>query len=104
MSDKPVTRLTDKTTGHASYRPRPAVEGSPNVFVNNLAANRVGDHWAAHVGSPMGMGDTHPSETTHTTSAGSSTVFANNKAVARIGDPVEGDTIAAGSPNVFAGD
>jgi hypothetical protein len=30
-------------------------------------------------------------------------VFANNKAVARIGDPVEADTIAAGSATVFAG-
>lgn len=100
---KPVTRVGDKTTGHGPYKPRAAVEGSPNVFVNGIAVNRVGDKWAPHGSSPAYNGDPHPGEGSHTTSAGSGTVFANGKAVARIGDPVEGDTIAAGSSNVFAG-
>lgn len=100
---KPVTRVTDKTTGHGPYKPRPAVQGSPNVLVNNLAVNRVGDLWAPHGSSPAYNGDPHPGESNHTTSAGSGTVFANGKPIARIGDPVEGDTIAAGSTNVFAG-
>ena len=99
----PVTRVGDKTTGHSSYRPRAAIVGSPDVFVNNIAVNRVGDGWAPHGASPAFRGDPHPGEGNHTTSAGSGTVFANGKAVARIGDPVEGDTIGAGSPNVFAG-
>jgi uncharacterized Zn-binding protein involved in type VI secretion len=100
---KPVTRLGDKTTGHSTYKPRPATGASSDVFVNGIRVNRVGDGWAAHGGDPAYDGDTHPGEGGHTTSAGSSTVFANNKGVARIGDPVEGDTIAAGSQNVFAG-
>jgi len=99
----PITRVGDKTTGHSSYRPRAAIGGSPDVFVNNIAVNRVGDGWAPHGASPAFRGDPHPGEGNHTTSAGSGTVFANGKAVARIGDPVAGDTIGAGSPNVFAG-
>ena len=99
----PITRLGDKTTGHSTYKPRSAIGASPDVFANNIAINRVGDGWAPHGGNPAFKGDPHPGETNHTTDAGSGTVFANNKAVARIGDPVEGDTIAAGSSNVFAG-
>jgi len=100
---KPITRVGDKTTGHGPYKPRAATGGSPNVFINGIAVNRVGDGWAAHGSSPAYRGDPHPGEGNHTTSAGSGTVLANGKGVARIGDPVEGDTIAAGSPNVFAG-
>jgi uncharacterized Zn-binding protein involved in type VI secretion len=100
---KPVTRLGDKTTGHGPYKPRPATGASPDVFANGIAINRVDDGWAPHGSSPAYNGDPHPGEGSHTTSAGSGTVFANGKAIARIGDPVEGDTIAAGSPNVFAG-
>jgi uncharacterized Zn-binding protein involved in type VI secretion len=99
---RPVTRLGDKTTGHSTYKPRAATGASPNVFANNIAVNRVGDGWAPHGGDPAYRGDPHPSEA-HTTSSGSGTVFANSKGIARIGDAVEGDTIAAGSSNVFAG-
>lgn len=100
MSSQPVTRKGDKTTGHGQYKPRASTSGSGDVFVNNIAVvrNEV-DTWAPHTSPPN---DTHAGETHHTTS-GSGTVFANNKAVARIGDAVEGDTIAAGSGNVFAG-
>ena len=99
MSSQPVTRLGDKTTGHGPYKPRASTGGSGDVFVNNIAVVREGDTWAPHTPPPN---DTHAGEV-HTTTAGSGTVFANNKAVARISDPVEGDTIAAGSSNVFAG-
>lgn len=98
-----VSRKGDMSTGHSSYKPRPSVEGSPDVFANNIPVNRVGDKWAAHGASPRYRGDPHPGETNHTTSSGSGKVFANNKGVARIGDPVEGDAIAGASPNVFAG-
>jgi len=104
MSSKPVTRIGDKTTGHSTYLPRPAIEGSPDVFANNIPINRVGDKWAPHGARPRRRGDRHHLETNHVTSAGSNSVFANNKSVARIGDPVEEDTIAEGSPDVFAGD
>lgn len=96
---QPVTRKGDKTTGHGPWQPRPSTSASGDVFVNDIGVVREGDTWAPHNGSPSG---THRGETGYT-SAGSGTVFANNKAVARIGDPVEADTIAAGSTNVFAG-
>lgn len=98
-----VSRKGDMSTGHSTYKPRPSAEGSPTVFANNIAVSRVGDKWSPHGARPRYNGDPHPGEGSHTTSAGSGTVFANNKGVARIGDPVEGDAIAAGSPNVFAG-
>jgi uncharacterized Zn-binding protein involved in type VI secretion len=100
---KPVTRKGDKSTGHGPYIPRACIGASGNVFVNNIPVHRVSDGWAPHGANPAYPGDPHPGEGFHTTSAGSGTVFANNLAVARIGDPVEADTIAAGSTNVFAG-
>jgi len=96
---QPVTRKGDKTTGHGPWQPRPSTGASGDVFANNIGVVREGDTWAPHNGSPSGP---HRSEIGYT-SAGSGTVFANNKAVARIGDPVEADTIAAGSTTVFAG-
>jgi len=100
---KPITRKGDKTTGHGPYKPRASTSGSGNVFVNGIAVvrNEI-DTWAPHVGDKAYNGDPHPGET-HNTSSASGTVFANNKGIARIGDAVEGDTIAAGSTNVFAG-
>ena len=108
MGSKGVTRETDKTTGHGPYKPRatkgPGAGCSTTVFANNLGVNRTGDGWNAHGSSPAYNGDPHPGQTSHVTGPGSSTVFADGLAVARIGDPVEGDKIAGGSPNVFAGD
>ena len=108
MGSKGVARETDKTTGHSTYVPRatkgPGVGCSTTVFANNLGVNRKTDGWNAHGSAPAFTGDPHPGITTHTTDGGSSTVFADGLAVARIGDPVEGDKIAGGSPNVFAGD
>lgn len=99
MSSKPITRTGDKSTGHGPYKPRASTSGSGDVLVNNIGVVREGDSWAPHTPPPN---DVHAGQI-HTTTAGSSTVFANNKAVARITDPVEADTIAAGSSNVFAG-
>jgi|CryBogDrversion2_10_1035300.scaffolds.fasta_scaffold08599_1 uncharacterized Zn-binding protein involved in type VI secretion len=103
MSSQPVSRKGDKTTGHGPYQPRPSTQGSPNVNANNIPVNRVGDGWAPHGASPAYPGDPHPGDGSAKTSAGSATVFVNGKPIARIGDPVEADTIAAGSPNVYAG-
>lgn len=99
MSGQPVTRKGDKTTGHGPYKPRPSTSGSGNVFVNGIPVVREGDTWAPHGPPPN---NTHVGEV-HTTTSGSSTVKVNGKQIARIGDPVEDDTIAAGSTNVFAG-
>ena len=96
---QPVTRLGDMSTGHGPWLPRPNTGASDNVIANNLGVVRVGDTWAPHNGVPNGV---HRGEI-GISSSGSGTVFANNKAVVRIGDAIEGDTVAAGSGNVFAG-
>lgn len=44
----PTVRLNDECTGHGCYPSRVNDQGSPNVFVNNRNAHRVGDHWVTH--------------------------------------------------------
>ena len=89
-----AVRRTDVCTGHGCYGPRPAVQGSPNVFTNNLAQHRLADMWAVHCcGIPCHNG---------VAAAGSPNVFVNGRAAERIGDPVNcGSSMATGSPNVF---
>ncbi len=76
----------------------PAIEGSPDVMVNNLPAVRVGDHGvhAACCGPNM-----------WTAAEGSSTVMINNKAAHRQNDSdthCGGDgQMVAGSPTVITG-
>lgn len=90
-----VSRLGDLSTGHGGWPARPSTSASPNVFVNGIAVNRVGDTWATHDND----GDDHDG----TTSSGSGTVLVNGLKVARIGDAIScGDKIATGSGNVFA--
>ena len=96
-----VTRLGDICTGHECFPPRKSTSGSPNVFVNGIAAHREGDSWAVHT-------CTHP-EMPHGShdsvlASGSSSVYVNGKQLGRIGDPVAcGSSVASGSSNVFAG-
>jgi len=79
-------RLGDTSAGHCFF-PRPNDQGSPNVFINGIAAHRVGDHWPVHDG---------------VLAQGSPNVFVNGVALGRIGDAIScGDTVAQGSPNVF---
>ena len=90
-----VCRLGDFSTGHSGWPPRPNIEASPNVFVNNLGVHRQGDAWDIHCNSSCHGG---------VLASGSSTVYVNNKQLGRIGDPVScGDFVRDGSPNVFAG-
>lgn len=90
-----VARIGDMCTGHGPYAPRQSLTGSENVFVNGIAAHRVGDTWA-----------THCSVSCHDSAlgTGSSTVFVNGIPLGRIGDAILcGSSIATGSDNVFAG-
>lgn len=90
-----VSRLGDVSTGHC-YGSRPNDQASPNVFADNKAVHRQGDHWVTHCCGPP----CHDS----VLARGSSTVFVNGKQCARIGDPIAcGDAIATGGPTVFAG-
>lgn len=92
-----VTRIGDADVAHCSGMVRAA--GSPNVFANNIPVSRQGDVNTTHKlpGSPC------PSHAAPI-AAGSGTVKVNNKGCGRVGDGLSGCTsVAAGSPNVFAG-
>lgn len=91
-----VTKFASECSGHACWPPRPNTQGSPNVFVNGIAAHRQSDAWATHCcGTSCHDG---------VLAAGSSTVYCNDLQLCRIGDPVScGSVAASGSQNVFAG-
>tara|TARA_R110000764_G_scaffold78804_1_gene157176 strand:+ start:124 stop:411 length:288 start_codon:yes stop_codon:yes gene_type:complete len=92
-----VTRLGDASTGHGCFPSKVNLAGSSNVFINGIACHRIGDAWMTH-----GCGTCTPHGSV--TASGSGSVFVNGRAIARIGDGLTcGDTIAAGSGNVFAG-
>ena len=92
-----VTRIGDADVAHCSGMVR--AQGSGNVFVNNIPWSRQGDNNTGHLlpGSPC---PTHAAPI----AVGSTTVFVNNRGGGRVGDAISGCTsVAAGSPNVFAG-
>lgn len=92
-----VTRVGDADVSHCSGMTR---EGhSPDVYVNNILVSRQGDNNTSHLktGEPC-----IPHAAPITT--GSTTVFCNGVGIGRIGDAITGCTsVAAGSPDVFAG-
>jgi uncharacterized Zn-binding protein involved in type VI secretion len=92
-----ATRIGDADVTHCSGMVRAV--GSGNVFVNGISWSRQGDNNTGHLlpGSPC-PGHAAP------IASGSGTVFVNTKGAGRIGDGISGCTsVAAGSPNVFAG-
>jgi|TARA_B110000259_G_scaffold174063_1_gene208015 uncharacterized Zn-binding protein involved in type VI secretion len=92
-----VTRIGDADVAHCSGMSRAV--GSPNVNANGIAVSRQGDVNTTHLlpGVPC------PAHAAPIAS-GSSTVFINGKGCGRVGDGISGCTsVAAGSPNVFAG-
>jgi uncharacterized Zn-binding protein involved in type VI secretion len=92
-----VTRIGDADVPHCSGMVRAV--GSPNVFANNIPISRQTDVNTVHLlpGSPC------PSHAAPITT-GSTSVFVNNLGCGRIGDGITACTsVAAGSPNVFAG-
>lgn len=92
-----ATRIGDADVSHCS--PMVRAEGSNNVFVNNIPWSRQGDNNTVH----LLPGLVCPPHTAPITT-GSSTVFVNGRGAGRIGDAITSCTsVAAGSPNVFAG-
>jgi len=43
-----VARLGDIGTGHGCFPPRANVQGSPDVYVNDLPVHRQSDAWGSH--------------------------------------------------------
>lgn len=92
-----ATRIGDADIPHCSGMVR--AEGSPNVYVNSIPWSRQGDVNTVHL-KPPAICLPHTAPIT----IGSTTVFVNNKGAGRIGDAITACTsVAAGSPNVFAG-
>ena len=92
-----VTRVGDPENVHCSGMVRAA--GSGNVFCNGISVSRQGDKNTVH----LKPGDPCPPHSA-SISSGSSTVKVNGKGCGRINDGLSGCTsVAAGSPNVFAG-
>lgn len=92
-----ATRIGDADVPHCSGMTRAV--GSPDVFVNNIKWSRQTDVNTPHLlpGNPC---PTHVAPIT----TGSTTVFVNNLGGGRIGDGITACTsVAAGSPDVFAG-
>ncbi len=86
-----IVRKNDICSGHGSAKPRPNVQGSPDVYANGRQVHRVGDSWAKHSGH------------TSVLASGSPNVYANNKPVGRQGDPIAcGSVCAESSSDVIA--
>lgn len=89
-----ASRRGDLCTGHPNAEPRPAVQGSPNVTINDRPGLRQNDALAPH-GRPV-----HPGKVAR----GSSTVTINDRPAARADDPVDcGGSMSTGSPDVIIG-
>ena len=88
-------RKGDICTGHGCFPPRASVQGSPDVFTNDIPQHRLTDGWSTHCCGPP----CHASNLC----AGSPNVFANNKNIGRKDDEyTAGHPITTGSPDVFA--
>ncbi|WP_182417785.1 PAAR domain-containing protein [Bartonella sp. HY038] len=94
-------RKGDIGSGHSChYPPTNATSGSPDVFINDIPAVRVGDSYAAH-GCPTCPAPDHPRKQAE----GSPTIFINGRPAARIGDAIDcGGVSQTGAPNVFFDD
>ncbi len=87
-------RLGDLCSSHTCFPPRPNIQASTNVFINERGTHRKTDAWAVHCCGPA----CHPGNT----AVGSSNVFINGKEMARFGDAINcGSTCFQGSDNVF---
>ena len=100
MSGKPAARLGDIGSGHGChFPPSPAIQGSPNVFVNGRPLVRQTDAYMPHP-CPVCPLPPHP----RNLASGSPTVLVNNLQAGRVGDPINcGGNHAVGSGDVFIG-
>lgn len=97
MSEKPVTRKIDYTTGHGPFAPKLPTGWSPDVFVNDENVMRQTDPYQIHCVGPV----CHPSILQQGSTGG---VFVNDLPIGRITDPLDcGCFVAMASKDVFAG-
>ncbi len=93
-----VTRIGDADVPHCGSMTRAV--GSPNVFANDIPVSRQTDVNTSHEEPSAVPCPSHSAPIT----IGSTTVFTNQLGTGRVGDAITDCTsVAAGSPNVFAG-
>lgn len=93
----PAALFGQSCSGHDCFPPRPNVEASPDVSINGLGVQRLGDGYMPHCCPDRGCHSAVVAQ-------GSSTVSINGLPVARIGDPLSCPSVVAqGSQNVFVG-
>jgi uncharacterized Zn-binding protein involved in type VI secretion len=94
---KPAALFGHSCSGHDCFPPRPNVEASPDVFINGLSVQRMGDTYMPHCCPNKGCHSAVVAQ-------GSSSVTINGVPVARMGDSLScPSVIAEGSSNVFVG-
>jgi uncharacterized Zn-binding protein involved in type VI secretion len=100
MSGHPAARVTDLGSGHGChFPPSPALSGSTDIIINNLAAFRQGDAYLPHP-CPVCPQPPHP----RNLSRGSATVYFNGRQAGRVTDPINcGGSHMLGSSNVEIG-
>lgn len=92
---RPMSRLSDITTGHGCYAPSVGVSASPTVFANGLPVHKVGDPFTPHT---CGQ-DVH----SDVAAVGSTKVIVNGVPAMRLGDALAPPALMAeASWNVFA--
>ena len=72
----PVGRITDICSGHKCWPPTIAIQGSSNVFANDLPVHRIYDNYVPHCCKKC-----HPV----VTAKASPTVYANDRNASHIG-------------------
>ena len=93
-----IVRVGDKCTGHGCWPPRPAIQGSPSVFVNQKAVVRQGDKYAIHCKE---CSDKRPCHDGAVIKA-SSNIFINGIEAVRVGDPLNcGSAASNASTDTF---
>ena len=95
---KPAARVGDAGSPHCTAYT--IATGSPDVFINNRPAARLGDSSTLHKKSGGKKCIPHVAKIV----TGSNTVFINGQPAARVGDALLDCTVIIdGSPNVFIG-
>lgn len=92
----PVGRIGDICLGHGSFPPTPVIQGSPNVYVNDIPLFRVTDNVKPHGSSSPSPPHDRKGD------SGSPDTFINDLPAMRIGDPIHcGGLLAEGSPDTI---
>jgi len=91
----PIGRITDICSGHQCFPPTIVIQGSLDVYANDLPVHRIYDNYVPHC-----CGGCHPV----VTAKASPTVFVNDRNTSHIGSSTfcdSGNIMVTGSFNVW---